>query len=113
MDAELVIIPIRYRNNDGEPTIFDDAILDYVVDYTIKLEHSAMKIMGSIKISPTADNPLSGMDPISKGSSIVIGHRLEVVKNEDGKINSYQYAVIGVPILTATWIFKLGNYAAE
>ncbi len=34
-------------------------------------------------------------------------------KNEDGKINSYQYAVIGVPILTATWIFKLGNYAAE
>ena len=61
-------------------------ILDYVVDYTIKLEHSAMKIMGSIKISPTADNPLSGMDPISKGSSIVIGHRLEVVKNEDGKI---------------------------
>jgi hypothetical protein len=34
-------------------------------------------------------------------------------KNEEGKIKSYQYSVIGVPILTATWIFKLGNYAAE
>lgn len=34
-------------------------------------------------------------------------------KNEDGHINSYQYSVIGVPILTATWLFKLGNYATE
>ncbi|MDO9512109.1 MAG: TonB-dependent receptor [Bacteroidales bacterium] len=34
-------------------------------------------------------------------------------KNEDGRINSYQYSVIGVPIFTATWIFKLGNYASD
>ena len=32
---------------------------------------------------------------------------------ENGKIKSYQYSVIGVPILTATWQFKLGNYASE
>ena len=32
---------------------------------------------------------------------------------EDGRIKSYQYTVIGVPIFTATWIFKLGNYAAD
>ena len=34
-------------------------------------------------------------------------------KTENGRISSYQYSVIGVPILTATWIFKLGNYASE
>jgi hypothetical protein len=34
-------------------------------------------------------------------------------KTESGSIRSYQYSVIGVPILTATWIFKLGNYASE
>ena len=34
-------------------------------------------------------------------------------KLEDGKINSYQYSVIGVPIFTITWLFKLGNYAAD
>lgn len=34
-------------------------------------------------------------------------------KIEDGSIRSYQYSVIGVPIFTATWLFKLGNYAAE
>lgn len=34
-------------------------------------------------------------------------------KTEDGGIKSYQYSVIGVPIFTATWLFKLGNYASE
>ncbi|MGE5316544.1 MAG: carboxypeptidase-like regulatory domain-containing protein [Chloroflexota bacterium] len=33
--------------------------------------------------------------------------------NEKGRIKSYQYSVIGVPILTATWMFKLGNYASD
>lgn len=32
---------------------------------------------------------------------------------ENGKINSYQYSVIGVPIFTITWLFKLGNYASD
>ncbi len=34
-------------------------------------------------------------------------------KLENGKINSYQYSVIGVPVFTVTWMFKLGNYAAD
>jgi hypothetical protein len=34
-------------------------------------------------------------------------------KLENGKIASYQYSVIGVPIFTVTWLFKLGNYASD
>jgi len=34
-------------------------------------------------------------------------------KTVNGIIKSYQYSVIGVPIFTATWLFKLGNYASE
>lgn len=34
-------------------------------------------------------------------------------KVKNGRIKSYQYAIIGVPIFTATWIFKIGNYASE
>lgn len=34
-------------------------------------------------------------------------------KVEDGFIRGYKYAVIGVPIFTATWLFKLGNYVSE
>ncbi|MBK7028946.1 MAG: hypothetical protein IPH45_06955 [Bacteroidales bacterium] len=33
--------------------------------------------------------------------------------SENGKIRSYQYSVIGIPIFTITWSFKLGNYAAS
>lgn len=31
----------------------------------------------------------------------------------NGKLWSYQYSIIGVPLLTVTWLFKLGNYASE
>jgi hypothetical protein len=34
-------------------------------------------------------------------------------KLEQGKIRSYQYSVIGVPVFTITWMFKLGNYASD
>ena len=34
-------------------------------------------------------------------------------KTEDGFIRSFKYSVIGVPIFTATWLFKLGNYVSE
>lgn len=34
-------------------------------------------------------------------------------KTEDGIIRSFMYSVIGVPIFTATWLFKLGNYVSE
>ncbi len=33
--------------------------------------------------------------------------------SENGRINSFLYSVIGVPIFTATWLFKLGNYASD
>lgn len=33
--------------------------------------------------------------------------------SENGRIKSYMYSVIGVPIFTATWQFKLGNYASD
>lgn len=33
-------------------------------------------------------------------------------KTEDGNVRGYKYSVIGVPIFTATWTFKFGNYAS-
>ncbi len=32
---------------------------------------------------------------------------------ENGSIYSYKYSVIGVPVFSASWIFKLGNYEAD
>lgn len=31
----------------------------------------------------------------------------------NGYLMSYQYSIIGVPLFTATWLFKLGNYASK
>lgn len=32
---------------------------------------------------------------------------------ENGGLHSYKYSVIGVPVMTITWLIKLGNYANE
>lgn len=34
-------------------------------------------------------------------------------EQENGRINGYQFSVIGVPIFMVTWMFKLGNYDAQ
>lgn len=33
--------------------------------------------------------------------------------SDNGYIKGYQYSVIGIPIFTVTWNFKLGNYASN
>ncbi len=33
--------------------------------------------------------------------------------SQQGRIKSYKYSVIGIPFFTATWLFKLGNYASQ
>lgn len=34
-------------------------------------------------------------------------------RSENGRISSFAYSVIGVPVFTATWAFKLGNYVSD
>lgn len=34
-------------------------------------------------------------------------------KSENGVIKGYKYSVIGVPLVTFTWLIKLGNYATD
>jgi len=34
-------------------------------------------------------------------------------KSENGKIKSYKYSVIGIPFITVSWLFKLGNYSND
>jgi hypothetical protein len=33
-------------------------------------------------------------------------------KSENGRIKGYKYSIIGTPIMTLTWLIKLGNYAS-
>lgn len=76
--AELLIIPVKYKNptlqEESNTTCYYDPIIQpYLFENNIKL-HEKLKVMGSIKISATAENPLSGLAPLSKGDSVIIGH---------------------------------------
>jgi hypothetical protein len=79
-------------------------IPDYVrADFSLTLEGSLKKqkllhssLIFSVYNATGRDNPYS-----------------VYFKTENGSIRSYQYSVIGVPVFTATWLFKLGNYASE
>lgn len=77
-DAELFVIPLKYNNpnvlvQDNE-VLWDELVQDYLLDTNIKV-HPLVKIMGSLKINATSDNPLTGLDSLSKGDSVIIGHQ--------------------------------------
>jgi hypothetical protein len=71
-------------------------------------------------VSATLEGNLRKNKPVH--SSLVLGvYNLTGRKNpysvyfatENGGLHSYKYSVIGVPVFTITWLFKLGNYATE
>ena len=76
-NAELLIIPVQYRNptmpNEEILGAYDDSIQKYLFENNIRL-HPKLKVLGALKIAATASNPLQGLAPISKGDSVIIGH---------------------------------------
>lgn len=89
------------------------------VDYS---ERNAYRIPDYFRLdaSLTIEGNLKRNKPLH--NSIVVGvYNLTGRENpysvyftmESGKIKSYRYSVIGVPVVTVTWLFKLGNYASD
>lgn len=79
-DAELLVIPLRYRNptsiwtmNNMEDEWWHPDITPYLQGYSRRLGKS-LEYLGHIKILPTAVYPLSGLEGISGLSSCIVGH---------------------------------------
>lgn len=77
LKAEIVVIAIRYKN----PTsVFTDAKDDYwcdeVLPYLTATRHEIgdFSIMGDVKIQPTAENPLNGLEGMSGEKTCIVGH---------------------------------------
>lgn len=109
-DAELIIIPYRYRNPTSvwsiaskETDWWENSISDYIVDNEYRVAKH-LKIMGHIKMQPTATNPLSGFNTVVDMESAIFGHpRIE--------LSSIASPVDGFPrILTTTGAITLSNY---
>lgn len=72
-DAKLIILPVKYMVNVAEGIVWDKAIEEYVNDSSMTLA-DGLRVLGNINITPTIENPIAGLDPLSKGDSLIIGH---------------------------------------
>jgi hypothetical protein len=109
-DAELIVIPIRYKNPTSKWTdsqenseIWDPSLTPYLYNQRKKLNEN-LTLVGDIKTVPTATKPLSGFESITGSSSGIFGH------------TKLQMTTIATPcdrypkILTSTGACTVKNY---
>jgi len=79
-NAELVVIPGRYRNptsqwtqNNKDHEWWDKAVVPHLCDGWVKL-NERLVILGDVKIQWAARRPLVGMDALTKDKSGIVGH---------------------------------------
>lgn len=108
-DAAFVAIPIKYKTVNASDDLFadsyDERLDDYLVENTLTWERYNVKVYAGIKIQATAENPLSGLDPLSKGYSVIVGHaqvQLKMLPNLNKRI---------ADIITSTGAITTKNYS--
>ncbi len=110
LDAELIIIPIRYKNPTSRWTA-SQAGAEWWVEETHPYLYNARKklnqnlvLLGDVKAQPTASSPLTGFEGLTGGESAIIGHtklQLKVIPVPAGKFPK---------IITTTGACTVANY---
>lgn len=80
LDAELVVIPFRYKNptsraeqdKQDESSWWDERLSPYLYNQRKKLCDNLV-LAADVKISPTAGTPLSGLESLTGAASCIIG----------------------------------------
>ena len=79
-EAELVVIPLRYKNptsrwsqSQENSETWDPVLTPYLYNQRKKLNDN-LTLVGDIKTVPTATKPLSGFESITGASSAIFGH---------------------------------------
>lgn len=102
-NAKLLVIPTVYRATlEKTDSLWWDVPSDYLCDTNVDLEH--IRIYGALKILPTAENPLAGLDPLSKGKTVIVGHNQLQMRSLPVSINSTP------AILHTTGTISVPNY---
>jgi hypothetical protein len=109
-DAELVVIPLRYKNATSKWTasqenaeIWDTALAPYLYNQRKKLNENLV-LVGDVKTQPTAMTPLTRFDALTGQESGIIGH------------TKIQMKTVAVPngrypkLLTTTGAVTVKNY---
>lgn len=110
LDAELIVIPIRYKNptsiwsqKQDEQERWADEVQDYLYNQRKHLGPNLV-LLGDVKAQPTASSPLTGFEGLTGGESSIIGHtkvQLRVIPTPTGKLPK---------ILTTTGACTLANF---
>lgn len=76
-DAQLLVVPIRYRNptsrDESPDDWWDSKLTAHLVGQRVEIVPGLM-VMGDIKIQPTAVDPLSGLHTITGSKCGIFGH---------------------------------------
>ena len=107
--AGLIAIPIKYKTvnsqDDSSVDMYDESIEQFLCENTLTFSECNVKVYAGLKIQATAENPLSGLDPLSKGWTVIVGHaqvQLKTLPNLDKRISD---------ILTTTGAITEKNYS--
>lgn len=109
-DAELVVIPIRYKNptsrwsqSQVNAQVWADELQGYLYNQRKKLNDNLV-LLGDVKTRPTATKPLSAFESMSGGESAILGHtklQMLTVPTPQGRLPK---------ILTTTGAVTVKNY---
>ncbi len=85
--AKLLVIPTLYKATMEKTEDISWDIPNHLICWhNIELKH--IRIYGDLKIIPTAENPLAGLDPLSKGKTVIIGHNQLQMRSLPVSINA-------------------------
>ncbi len=72
--SRLIVLPIKYKVNVDTDPVYDPELTEYLVNVKLDyVEHKTI-IYGGLPIPLTAENPLNGLDIMSKGNNLIIPH---------------------------------------
>ncbi len=110
MKAELLVIPIRYKNptshwsaSASNEEYWVKEVESFLWNQRMSLNRNIM-VLGDIKTQPTASSPLTGFDAFASASSGIIGHtkiQLKAVPSTSNKM---------AKVLTTTGACTIPNY---
>lgn len=110
LNAELVVIPLRYKNptsiwskNQETDEWWDPAVTPHLFDGRKKLNDNLV-LVGDVKIQPTAGSPLNGFESLTGKESCIIGHPKMQFRSVPVPIGRYP------KILTTTGACTKRNY---
>lgn len=107
-DAELVVLPIRYLNpsmlQQSDTVWYDDLLVPHLVENNFELwrtfalqnpTEALIRVLGNIKVQATNEHPLSGVDGLSQGATVIIPHPQVALKTLPRQ-RSQKYPAIAV-----------------